>query len=250
MPRATPRAYQLRGLLFCGICQRRMQGNFNHGLPHYRCRFPNEYALANRIQHPRAVYLREDQVVPHLDRWLATTFAPDRVDSTLDALVDAQPDDDAETIAHHRIIAECDRKLASYRATLDAGGDPKIVSDWITQTQAEKTLAEARLRQHGKSPKRLGRDQIRYIVTTLADITQVIHDADPRDKAEIYSQLGLRLTYHPGQAAVLAEARPGPVCVRPVSEAQHRGSGHTDRVEGYPRRCVVRPFSTGGASPA
>jgi site-specific DNA recombinase len=32
-----------------------MQGNFNHGLPHYRCRFPNEYALANHIEHPRAV---------------------------------------------------------------------------------------------------------------------------------------------------------------------------------------------------
>jgi Recombinase len=55
MPRPTPRPYQLRGLLFCGICQRRMQGNFNHGLLHYRCRFPNEYALANRVEHPRVV---------------------------------------------------------------------------------------------------------------------------------------------------------------------------------------------------
>jgi hypothetical protein len=49
MPRATPRAYQLRGLLFCGLCQRRMQGNFNHGLPHYRCRFP---VVAHAIPHP------------------------------------------------------------------------------------------------------------------------------------------------------------------------------------------------------
>jgi hypothetical protein len=91
------------------------------------------------------------------------------------------------------------RKLSTYRATLDAGGDPKIVSEWMAQTQAEKRLAEARLSQHGTGSKRLSREQIQYIVTTLTDITQVIHDADPRDKAEIYSQLGLRLTYHPGK---------------------------------------------------
>jgi site-specific DNA recombinase len=41
-----------------------MQGNFNHGLAHYRCRYPTEYALANHVEHPRAVYLRENQVGP------------------------------------------------------------------------------------------------------------------------------------------------------------------------------------------
>jgi len=222
MPRATPRAYQLRGLLFCGLCQRRMQGNFNHGVPHYRCRFPNEYALANHLEHPRAVYLRENQIVPSLDRWLATTFTPDRIEDTLDRLADAQPDTDAETSTETRILAECDRKVANYRAALDAGTDPKIVTEWIVQVQTEKTLAEARLRQRGTGAKRLSREQIKYIVTTLTDITQVIHDADPRDKAEIYSQLGLRLTYHPGKAAVLVEARPAPasVCVRFVSEGR------------------------------
>ena len=34
-------------------------------------------------------------------------------------------------------------------------------------------------------------------------------DADPADKAEIYSQLGLRLTYQPGQRIVRAEAHLG-----------------------------------------
>ena len=42
-----------------------------------------------------------------------------------------------------RILAECDRKLANYRAALDAGTDPKIVTEWIAQVQAEKSLAEA-----------------------------------------------------------------------------------------------------------
>jgi hypothetical protein len=151
------------------------------------------------------------------------TSTPDRIEDTLDKLADAQPDADAETSAEARILAECDRKLANYRAALDAGTDPKIVTEWIAHVQAEKSLAEARPRQRGPSTKRLSREQIKYIVTTLTDITQVIHDADPRDKAEIYSQLGLRLTCHPGEAAVLVEARPAPasVCVRFVSEAGH-----------------------------
>jgi hypothetical protein len=68
------------------------------------------------------VYLRENQVVPALDRWLATTFTPDRIEDTLDRIVEAQPDPDAETSTDHRVIGECDRKIATYRATL-AGPD-------------------------------------------------------------------------------------------------------------------------------
>jgi hypothetical protein len=68
MARATPRTYQLRGLLYCGLCQRKMQGNWNHGTAYYRCRFPNEYGLANHVEHPRTVYLKELEVVPSVDR--------------------------------------------------------------------------------------------------------------------------------------------------------------------------------------
>jgi hypothetical protein len=35
-------------------------------------------------------------------------------------------------------VAELNRKLLSYRATLDAGADPAVVSQWITETRARK----------------------------------------------------------------------------------------------------------------
>ena len=41
----------------CEACSRRMQGKWNNGRAHYRCRFPNEYAIANKFDHPLAVYL-------------------------------------------------------------------------------------------------------------------------------------------------------------------------------------------------
>jgi site-specific DNA recombinase len=41
------------------------------------------------------------------------------------------------------------------------------------------------------------RDEIATIVTALGDLVQVIRDADPADEADLYTQLGLTLTYRP-----------------------------------------------------
>jgi hypothetical protein len=46
------------------------------------------------------------------------------------------------------------------------------------------------------------------IVTTLCDLVQVIHDADPADKAELYSQLGLSMTYRSQERLVEATVTP------------------------------------------
>jgi len=119
-PRET-HPYQLRGLLRHRRCGRRMQGDWNHGHAHYRCRYPEEYARANHVDHPLAVYLREDAIVPALDGWLASAFAPTQFESTLDALVNAQMEAPSQADALGQMLAECDRKLARHRAALEAG---------------------------------------------------------------------------------------------------------------------------------
>jgi len=70
-----------------------MQGSWNNGKPHYRCVYPEEYALANHVHHPRSVYVREELIVPHLDRWLARAFTPSRLPVTIAALTAAQDDE-------------------------------------------------------------------------------------------------------------------------------------------------------------
>jgi hypothetical protein len=50
---------------------RTQQGQSSHGVAYYRCRFPQEYALANAIDHPRNVIMREDIMIGPLDAWLA-----------------------------------------------------------------------------------------------------------------------------------------------------------------------------------
>jgi site-specific DNA recombinase len=51
------------------------------------------------------------------------------------------------------------------------------------------------------------RDAILTLVDGLASRRQVLRGADPRDKAEVWRQLGLRLTYEPSNKRVRAEAR-------------------------------------------
>jgi site-specific DNA recombinase len=64
-------------------------------------------------------------------------------------------------------------------------------------------------------------EEITRVVSSLRDLMGVLAAADPADKAQIYSQLGLALTCHPGSQTVRAEARPLPMYVRkcPRSES-------------------------------
>ena len=51
-------------------------------------------------------------------------------------------------------------------------------------------------------------DEITNLVTAVGDLLQVLEDADPVDKAEVYSRLGLTLTYHPEDRRMEVEMRP------------------------------------------
>jgi hypothetical protein len=55
--------------------------------------------------------------------------------------------------------------------------------------------------------------EVEAIVDRLADIAAVLHDANPHDKAEVFRQLGLKLTYHPGRKIVEARVEPRGVWV-------------------------------------
>lgn len=188
-----------------------MQGNWINEAPYYRCRFPDEYALANKIRHPRNVYLREDAILPTLDHWPSRYFAPHRRAETIETITAAQGDADEDTTAYmaRQTIAECNRKLARYRATLealDADTDPTIVAGWIAQAQQQRQAAETQL-HHTRRQTHMSQQQITELIDELGDHTRAIATADPAHKADLYGKLGLHLTYHPAAQTVRAEAR-------------------------------------------
>ena len=227
--------YALRGRLYCGFCERRMQGQYNHGDAYYRCRYPKEYALASHVRHPGNVYLREADVLPAIDRWLTVIFAPHRLTQTIREMQAAQaipatPEPAAPARDTQATLADCDARLARYQATLDAGGDPQTVADWTRQVKAERAAALARdATQTLRNPsRRLTDDDIRALITALGNLRDVIREARPAEKAAIYDQLGLKVTFKPGEAKIRAE-----VTIGPENYVEHAEQcGDTGRVRG------------------
>ena len=211
--------YALRGRMRCEACSRRMQGTWNNGRAHYRCRFPNEYAIANKIDHPLAVYVREDALLPALDAWLAGVFDPSQVQRTLVDLADASGSDAGSRTdtEGHRVVADCDRKLARHRAALEAGVDPTLVARWSAEVQRERAAALARLETTASVARRqrLSPDEIGQMVARLGGMLKVLGRADVNDKAEVYRQLGVEIRYRHHDRTALVEARPSMyvVCV-------------------------------------
>ena len=72
---------------------------------------------------------------------------------------------------------------------------------------AEKAGYQVSTRPAAPRP-RMTEAQIKAIVDKLADITAVLRHADPDDKAEVFRQLGLKLTYHPGRQLIQAQIVP------------------------------------------
>ncbi len=145
-----------------------------------------------------------------MDEWLACEFAPRRLTQTIHDLVGAQeatkaPAPDFE-VAKCK-IAECDRKLAGYRAALDSGANGATVAGWLAETEAERARHELGMRQPA-AKGRMTEADIKGIVDRLADLAHVLAEADPDGKAEIFRQLGLKLTYKPGERLVRATIQP------------------------------------------
>ena len=217
-PYRSRHPYVFKSMIYCAICQRRMQAHQAHGSAYYRCRYAQEYALANQVEHPLNVVMREDALVRPLDRWLARELAADRRDHTIGMLAQQAavglPDPAAHAIGadlvarHDDLIAEYDEKIARYRAALDAGADPSLVASWITEAQQQRDRAAARRSQQPPGQEQATApptaDEIAAVLHRLGDLTTALAEAEPEHKMEVYRALGLRLTYEPETQTVHA----------------------------------------------
>jgi hypothetical protein len=104
-------------------------------------------------------------------------------------------------------VSEYDAKIAKYRAALEAGADPKLVTTWIAEAQAARQRAIA-LRPK-PSPQddeilRLTARDLERILDQLGDLVAALRSADPEQKLDLYRALGLQRTYQPDTRTVHA----------------------------------------------
>jgi site-specific DNA recombinase len=157
---------------------------------------------------------------PELDRWLARLFDPENLDDTIaQLLVASKADDtcDTKVEAAQRKLVDCDDRLGKYRAALDSGADPAVVTGWMSEVQGERLAAEAVLSASGPS-EALSEASLRTMIESLGDVAQVLAEADPKDKAAVYTDLGITVIYHPEQRRAVVEARPKIGVLPSVSE--------------------------------
>jgi site-specific DNA recombinase len=210
-PHRTRHPYVLKSLIHCAVCQRRMQGQHSHDVAYYRCRYPADYALANRIDHPKNVIMREDLATGPIDRWIASVFDPTQRDQTINLLARQLSTETPPAAQRQRtdrdIAAEFDKKINRYKQALDEGASPAIVTTWITEAEQQRDEA---LASRPTAPKQdpvglMSTEDIALLITELGDIATALTEADPEHKLELYRSLRLKLTYAPQTQTVHAE---------------------------------------------
>jgi site-specific DNA recombinase len=132
--------------------------------------------------------------------------------------------------AARRKLEDCEQRLGKYRDALDAGADPVIVAGWIAEVKGAQLAAERELAQT-RSDGQLMAEEVRQLVRSLKDIPKVLADSDPKLKAKVYGELGVRIAYEPGE-------RPGGG--RGPSRVYYRGC----------RRGDLNPHALSGTSPS
>jgi hypothetical protein len=97
---------------------------------------------------------------------------------------------------------------------------------WINTTKQERADAE---KESGRGPGAVpvSRQEIADRLDSLGGLVEVIVHAESGDKADLYRELGLRLTYRPQKQLVKARLIPSlHMCKRYVSEAGHEPNAH------------------------
>ncbi|MDL4773956.1 hypothetical protein [Actinomadura xylanilytica] len=165
---------------------------------------------------PRVVYLREAEILGPVEGWLATAFSPDRIATVIEAMMEQATDPTDDPGARLRKeLATCDRRLNQYRGALDAGADPAEVTCWINDVKRERARLEAQMRTVPHRD-RVSRDEITDLLDQTGALAQMVLKAHPLDKADLFQELGLAMTYYPQKREVEVQIVPEPPHVRSV----------------------------------
>ncbi len=198
-PRSSPHAYVLRGLIFCAVCGRRMEGAWraNRGAEKgrvlYRCVIKQNRALAESSPtHPPSLYVREDAILGPLDEWIASLTSPA-------ALAEHQHPSgptSSEEVALRAKLTELDRKLNALVLAVESGADISLLTDQLRRRTTEREGIEAQLRSLPKV-RTVSTTEMEDALTQLGGIARLLQVAEPSARQQVYESLGLRLEYDP-----------------------------------------------------
>ncbi len=200
--------YMLKGMIVCSICERKLVANVVRNHLQYRCRMKDEYP---GLDHPKSLSVREDQLLPAVDQWLAELFDKDHLDDTTKALANTEHPDTStvDELETRRTIKDCDKRIANFEAALGATDDNDTIAGFIQQierSRAERKNAQSRL-QRLTTKRGITEQDVRQTVDSLAAAVALLSTAEPADRRRVYEAANLNILYdHEGQRAQISVA--------------------------------------------
>jgi hypothetical protein len=195
-------------MITCNACGRKLIANNVRGHLQYRCRMKDEYPGRN---HPKSLSVREDQLMPVIDGWLAQLFDNDHIDQTIRTLTGVNLDESGPTeeLAARRAIRQIDKRIANFEAALGLTEDPESLAGFtrrIELASAERRTVELRLRQTTRSTG-LSETEIRQAAGNLAEAIRLLSTASAEDRRRVYEAAQLEVLYdHENRRAQLSVA--------------------------------------------
>ena len=208
--RGTARDYMLRGLVRCGICERRMQGATIRAGAYYRCTArtmaPGSALLRD---HPKTVNLREEPVVEALNGWIGQLFNRTNINATVAALLDSQAGQrksGGRDVAKRRLL-DAESRIRRFQDAIAAGVDPAALVDPLNRAQAECTAAQAEI-DNAPASTTLTDAEVYAMIDSLGDVGAALRNADPIRLHQLYRRLDLSVRFEPTEQAAYVIARP------------------------------------------
>ena len=181
-----------------------MYGRQRKGHTYMTCDYGRAYGreAAEQIDgHGQWLSIREDQLLPIVEQFFAERiFGPMRLDKLARQLRAHEKTTSKQTTARHGqlrdAIADIDRRVALQIEAVEAGVEPDLVKQRIAKLRADKEKAEIEL---GALPPAQGDQKpavsLEDVLERIPDLTQLLRDAPPEIKRQVFDAFGLQVTY-------------------------------------------------------
>jgi site-specific DNA recombinase len=199
--------YVLRSFLRCAICGLRMHGKVRRGkTAYYTCEVNRRQAGLVPEDHPRMVYLREDQAGEKIVEFLSGhVFGPDRIEALKKALAETEPQNGNGHREFERLRSELDgiqKRIRRLVTNLEAQeADSQIADDLRGRLEELAALRAKRLRdlealgtQRAETPDRESAEALVGALPLLDVDWGLVSDRDFRD---LLAALNFEARYDP-----------------------------------------------------
>jgi hypothetical protein len=144
--------------------------------------------------------LAEDRILPAVDAGLADLTSPDRLESTVRAILEADNHEstDPPELRRARLQAsEARKKLSQYLDALEAGMDPALIAERTRFAQGELASATAVIDAFRASESGdLSGPLVHELLEGVGGLTAVLATSSTAQRQHVYRAAGVHLRYH------------------------------------------------------